>query len=111
MEREKLNFSSENLTPEQTEIVRETKEKKEKIAEKAAEIGDAGKRMDEIKIQAKNLQKKYPEYGKYVMYHLLIGSTAPSSCTEFDFPGEDSVEKLVDKAYRKIFPEEGEEKE
>jgi len=42
-----------------------------------------------------NLKKKYSDYEKYRLYHLLIGSTPWEDCPKFDFPGEDSIEKLI----------------
>lgn len=42
-----------------------------------------------------NLKKEYPDYEEYRLYHLLIGSTPWQECSKFDFPGEDSIEKLI----------------
>lgn len=47
----------------------------------------------------KDIRIKYPNYDKYVVYHVLIGSTLPDGVTiiEDDFPGDDSVEKFLEK--------------
>ncbi len=42
-----------------------------------------------------NLKKKYPDYEHYRLYHLFIGSTPWEDCPKFDFPGDDSIEKLI----------------
>lgn len=46
---------------------------------------------------ARALQAKYPDYFNYRLYHAFIGGTSPEVCTNFDFPGEDSVELFVQK--------------
>ncbi|MEK7478678.1 MAG: hypothetical protein AAB626_02005 [Patescibacteria group bacterium] len=43
---------------------------------------------------ARNLKEKYKDAGKYHLYHMIIGSTGTKT-TEFDFPGEDSIEKFL----------------
>lgn len=42
-----------------------------------------------------NLKKKYPDYEKYRLYHLFVGSTPWEDCPKFDFLGEDSIENLI----------------
>lgn len=46
---------------------------------------------------ARELQKKYPDFRNYRLYHLLIlSSVGEGDCDKFDFPGDDSVEKFID---------------
>ena len=46
------------------------------------------------------LQQLQAKYGKscteYKMYHLFVGSSAPSACNKLDFPENDSIEKFLD---------------
>lgn len=54
---------------------------------------------EEIYKFAQYLKKVYKDCEKHRLYHMLIGSTAPSSMVgiiEEDFPGQDSIEKFVD---------------
>lgn len=47
---------------------------------------------------ARELQKKYPDYKRYRVWHVLIGSTPDESgIIEEDFPGEDSVIDFLEK--------------
>lgn len=41
------------------------------------------------------LQKTYPNYQDYLLYHLISFSTPSKISTQFDFPGEDSIEKYL----------------
>lgn len=42
------------------------------------------------------LENKYPGCFDYRLYRLLVGITPPEKgCSEFDFSGEDSVEKFI----------------
>ena len=54
----------------------------------------------------KELKDKYPDYYTYRLYHLLIGSSvepiisnpennSPLPTENFDFPGDDSIEKFI----------------
>ena len=43
------------------------------------------------------LMDKYPDCQKYILFHVLIGSTPPpSAVSKDDFPGEDSIIKFVE---------------
>ena len=48
--------------------------------------------------RAKELREKYPDAGKYALWHVLIGSTDIESMpmTHEDFPSEDSIELFID---------------
>jgi hypothetical protein len=53
--------------------------------------------LDFIEKKGNELRQKYSNANKYRTFHLLIGSTpAPGECTEFDFPGDDSLEKFLE---------------
>ncbi|MCX6703143.1 MAG: hypothetical protein NTV02_00425 [Candidatus Zambryskibacteria bacterium] len=46
--------------------------------------------------KAEELSKKYPGFNTIALYHLLIDSNpVEGSITEFDFPGDDSIEKFL----------------
>jgi hypothetical protein len=49
---------------------------------------------DKIVDKAEDLQRKYPDYADYELYHLMIGSTTENS-GKFDFPAGDSVEEFI----------------
>ena len=53
--------------------------------------------QDKLIKYIKDIRIKYPDYEKYVVYHVLVGSTLPDGVTiiEDDFPGDDSVEKFL----------------
>lgn len=42
------------------------------------------------------IRKNHPDYQKYRLYHLLVGSTPEKDVDKFDFPGRDSVEEFLD---------------
>ena len=44
---------------------------------------------------ARYLQKTYPDYSSYRLYHGFVGSTPPEPSTLLDFPGEDSAEQFI----------------
>lgn len=76
---------------------------KEKIAEIKSKL-DATFDKNMIGIYQKTcdfaceLQKKYPDFQTYRLYHLLVMSTVgEGDCDKFDFPRNDSVEKFIDK--------------
>jgi hypothetical protein len=84
------NFD-ENKDAKQRLIVKELKEKilsaisGEHIQEKYSQTVDF----------AYYLLDKYPEARTYQLFHVLTGSTTPIILQNFDFPGEDSVEKFI----------------
>lgn len=41
---------------------------------------------------ANELKTRHDDFMNYKLYHFLIGSTPPEYATEFDLPGEDSIE-------------------
>ena len=41
--------------------------------------------------EAMRLQSTYRNYLDYEMFYVLAGDTPPTSCTQLDFPGKDSV--------------------
>ncbi len=46
--------------------------------------------------RARELEVQYPDFRDYELYHLLIGSTEiPESSTQWDFPGNDSIEAFL----------------
>ena len=49
---------------------------------------------DKVLEKSKELKQRYSNYSDYELYHLLIGSQI-KSYKEFDFPGDDSVEKFL----------------
>jgi hypothetical protein len=52
------------------------------------------KNYDKIRDFALRLRNTYKNTSKYYLFNILIGSTGMKS-TEFDFPGEDSIEKFL----------------
>jgi len=52
------------------------------------------KNMSDMADFGRKLQEKYKDTTKYWIYNMLAGSTGVTS-TEFDFPGDDSVEKFL----------------
>ena len=54
--------------------------------------------MTECSEFGNKLREKYPEdYSNYSLYHILVGGTPPLGCTNFDFPGDDSIYKYFKK--------------
>ena len=53
-----------------------------------------------------HLQKEYPEFQKYRLYHFLVGSSPKEECVNFDFPDENSVEVFINKLYKEKFGEQ-----
>ena len=52
-----------------------------------------------------SLQKKYGlmDVYKYYLYHIMIGSTmGREKCIFFDFPGDDSILNLLEKAKKEL---------
>ncbi|OGF25510.1 hypothetical protein A2331_01430 [Candidatus Falkowbacteria bacterium RIFOXYB2_FULL_34_18] len=37
----------------------------------------------------------YPDFNDYQMYHILVGSTSCDGYPKYDFPGDDSIEKII----------------
>ncbi len=100
MERRKENLSTPEPNKEQTEIV----EKVYKVMSKILQIKrkDQGYKQVVYKI-ATDLEKKYPEPKKYYLFHMLIFSTPEAGeCEHFDFPGEDSVLKTLERKLAEI---------
>lgn len=56
-----------------------------------------------VKYIKENIRIKYPNYANYVVYHILVGSTVLDDVEliEEDFPGDDSVEKFLEKCSEK----------
>ena len=59
-----------------------------------------------------NLQKKYPGktkskennyFGRYKIFHIVSGSSVPDYADKYDFDGNDSIIKKVDKLYNKFY--------
>lgn len=75
--------------------------KEEIIRKKLLELVNAedfdvfAKAQDKIVGFTEKLKEKYPDYQDYSFYHLMIGSTPKGECSKKDFPGEDSIEKLI----------------
>ncbi len=77
--------------------IKRINEKKEKLYSDKKRVEN---NYDKIVKFCKNLEKKYGklECLKYLTYHLVIGSTPKKEQTQFfDFEGEDSIEKFLDK--------------
>ena len=98
METGEAGFDPEDLTLEQKrEIARAVKEKMNILARSR----DILFFHDKLVNKARNLQAKYPDYEDYELYHLLIGSTVYDR-PEFDFPGEDSVQKFIEAEFESL---------
>lgn len=54
---------------------------------------------------AEKLKEKYSKATEYRLFHVLIGST-PRVCPNFDFPGDDSIVKILEDLGRKYEEEE-----
>lgn len=50
---------------------------------------------DKMAERVQELQKKYPDYKDYELYHIISGSTMEGSRKKFDFPGKDSLVKFL----------------
>lgn len=57
---------------------------------------EAKKVIDEF---METIKKSYSDYDKYRLFHVLEGTPINENCTEFDFPGEDSVTKFINKIF------------
>jgi hypothetical protein len=57
-----------------------------------------------------HLRKKYPDYQKYRLYHLIASSTLFEECPYFDFPDDDSIEKFLHDKYQELPRHRKEEK-
>jgi len=42
---------------------------------------------------SQNIKAQYPDHDDYRTWHVISGSGIIQSCSHFDFPGDDSVEK------------------
>ncbi|MCF7835581.1 MAG: hypothetical protein K9M15_00440 [Candidatus Marinimicrobia bacterium] len=78
--------------------------KESKIADVKKELKKVYEKADMLEVHEKvvaysdEIAGKYPDYRDYELYHALIGSGVPEgACSKFDFPGEDSVERFVEK--------------
>ncbi|MGC9968425.1 MAG: hypothetical protein ABSC29_01680 [Minisyncoccia bacterium] len=50
-----------------------------------------------------NIETKYPDHRNYRMYHEALGSTAEEGdCSEFDFPGEDSIVLFINEQIKPL---------
>lgn len=48
---------------------------------------------------SRKIRQKYPDAETYQLFHLLAGSTFDKDdAPNFDFPGEDSIEKFIEEA-------------
>ena len=74
------------------ELVARNLESRMLAAAKDENIHEKG---DQIIAFSKKIKEKYSNFGDYLMYHVLVGSTLRTKPL-FDFPGEDSVEKFLD---------------
>ena len=84
------------------ELVKELKELMKK-----AYIREGFGFQDKIVKKVNALRKKYssPEnnYQDYEMYHVLTNSSLTRPSKEFDFPGEDSIEKFIRDSHKEYF--------
>jgi hypothetical protein len=46
--------------------------------------------------KTRDLQSKYPDINTYLLAYILVSGTPPDQCPNFDFPGEDSIEKFIE---------------
>lgn len=86
-------FQSESETNQKQE-----RENKKTTARKKLDLCrqiDIFQTHDEILKYSHDIQKKYPDFADYELYHLLIGSTPSKPCSKFDFPDDDSVESFL----------------
>ena len=84
--------SPQNELEQKHELVARNLEKRMLAAAKDENIHEKG---DQIIAFANKLKTKYSNYGDYLLYHVLVGSTLKPK-PFFDFPGEDSVEKFLE---------------
>lgn len=100
MENLEQNHKGENKWEEEIiELEKEIEEQMKEINEETDEEIKTNKifsRHDKVVEFSNEIKKKYPDYEKYLAYHILIGSTPDyENIDEFDFPKEDSVLKFV----------------
>lgn len=67
----------------------------------AAKDENIHEKGDQIVAFSQKIKEKYNNYGDYLMYHVLVGSTLRPK-PFFDFPGEDSIEKFLDDLLKQI---------
>jgi hypothetical protein len=96
---EQLEIQPKEIQREEV-IVKEVKEKINFLYSLDMEVRE--KIYDRICDLADELEKKYPDARKYYLFHAMIGSGIDRHiCSSgFDFPGDDSVVKLIDNLYR-----------
>jgi hypothetical protein len=66
---------------------------KEKLNSSDEEYNSFRRRIIE---KVHDLQSKYPDSGQYLMAYVIAQGTPPNSCSKFDFPGDDSIEKFIE---------------
>ena len=92
----------ESFKPIKNRIDAERNKKIKDILLKLSARGDY-EYMDEIAEFSRNLEKKYSDARKHMIFHDLIGSGLPATfeATYDDCPGEDSVEEFVNDLSKK----------
>ncbi|HCR81766.1 MAG TPA: hypothetical protein DIV47_04845 [Candidatus Pacebacteria bacterium] len=95
-----MGIHEEQLKVKGREISREilVKELKEKL--RAAYKADAMRTHEKVLSFTSAIKEQYPDYSKYQLWHLVIGSTIDDAdkitkITHFDFPGDLSVEQFI----------------
>jgi hypothetical protein len=69
---------------------------KEILAHAMHDSGDIETLYNKVRKFAHHLQATYPDYARYELYHVLVGSTPrPEDKNGKDFPGDDSVEEFI----------------
>jgi len=92
MENPEKQFNQLEVEPGQEALIAELKEKLNN-----AYNTDAIDAHEKVFEYTDEIKKKYPDYSKYRLWHLVIFSTIGKSMeiTHFDFPGDDSVERFI----------------
>lgn len=84
------DFKNEGLIKRE-QLIRELKDMVLEASADADVIGKYNKIVD----FADHLLQKYPDARSHQLFHVLIGSTTPNPLAQFDFPGDDSIEKFI----------------
>ena len=109
IDKEELKFynSKDKLTEKQQQAEAQVRELKKRIYQIKGMV--EGQRQVISKI-ASNLMIKYgaKEVHKYYLYHIFGGGTyvEDDRCKYFDFPGEDSILKTLEKALEELNSQE-----
>jgi hypothetical protein len=77
-------------SPDEEKKIKELELLADKVFDKIENWDDS-----EVYIFLTKLQEKYPDHADYRLYHLLDSSSLFKSCSKFDFPGDDSIEKFL----------------